>query len=127
MESYDYFEKHTGFGVLSTADTSGKVNAAVYARPHVFEDGTLGFLTGDRLTRLNLQSNGQAVYLFREEPVESQHYLGKRLYLKLLREETDAQTIDSVRRRRYGNDKDGQYLLVFEVVQELPLIGPGSE
>ena len=37
MDLMRCFEEHTGFGVLSTADKDGRVNAAVYARPHCFE------------------------------------------------------------------------------------------
>ena len=41
MELRDYFENKNGLGVLATADVEGKVNTAVYARPHIMEDGTL--------------------------------------------------------------------------------------
>ena len=50
MDMRKYFEGHHGFGVLCTADSEGRVNAAVYARPHCFEDGTVGFVMPDRLT-----------------------------------------------------------------------------
>ena len=43
MEMKDYFENTAGTGVLSTADGSGKVDAAVYSRPHVLEDGCVAF------------------------------------------------------------------------------------
>ena len=56
-----YFEEHKGFGVLSTADGEGRVNAAVYSRPHVMGDGTVAFIMWDRLTHANLQSNPHAV------------------------------------------------------------------
>ena len=38
MNLHDYFENTTGTGVLATADSSGNVNAAIYARPHVMDD-----------------------------------------------------------------------------------------
>jgi hypothetical protein len=41
MELKDYFENTKGLGVLSTADNHGKVNSAIYSRPHVMEDGSL--------------------------------------------------------------------------------------
>ena len=40
----NYFESTKGFGVLATADSSGKVDAAVYSRPHFLEDGVLAFI-----------------------------------------------------------------------------------
>ncbi len=36
MNLSDYFDNTKGYGVLATADSSGKVDAAVYARPHFF-------------------------------------------------------------------------------------------
>ena len=62
-----YFKEQTGTGVLSTADQEGHVNAAVYARPHCFDDGTVGFIMPDRLTHQNLTTNGHAVYLFHQD------------------------------------------------------------
>ncbi|MBW2559855.1 MAG: pyridoxamine 5'-phosphate oxidase family protein, partial [Deltaproteobacteria bacterium] len=58
----DYFEKTTGTGVLATADSSGKVNAAIYGRPHFINDQTIAFIMADRLTHANIQTNDSAVY-----------------------------------------------------------------
>ena len=44
MNLRTYFEDTKGLGVLSTADGEGRVNAAVYARPHVMDDGSLAFI-----------------------------------------------------------------------------------
>ena len=63
----DYFEKAKGLGVLATADHKGKVGIAIYARPHVLEDGSLAFIMADHLTHLNLQYNPQAAYLIKED------------------------------------------------------------
>jgi hypothetical protein len=57
MDLKEYFENTKGVGVLATADGDGKVDAAVYARPHFTEDGTLAVIMRDRLSHLNLQSN----------------------------------------------------------------------
>jgi hypothetical protein len=63
----EYFESTKGSGVLATADSSGKVDAAIYSRPHFLEEGTLAFIMRDRLTYNNLQSNPHATFLFLEE------------------------------------------------------------
>jgi hypothetical protein len=124
MDFKKYFEEHTGFGVLSTADKDGHVNAAVYARPHAFEDGTVGFIMPDRLTHSNLQSNGYATYLFRQDPEgDSGGYNGVRLYLKKVSEDDDQERIAKMRRRAYGDDRDGRHLVIFSVEKELPLVG----
>ncbi|MFZ0134242.1 MAG: pyridoxamine 5'-phosphate oxidase family protein, partial [Desulfobacterales bacterium] len=57
MTLAEYFENTEGFGVLATADSDGKVDAAVYARPHFLEDGTIAMIMRERLTHHNLQSN----------------------------------------------------------------------
>ena len=67
MDLVEYFGKKKGFGILATADGDGKVDAAVYARPHVMEDGTIAMIMRDRLTHHNLQTNSHAAYLFHED------------------------------------------------------------
>ena len=72
MNLKGYFENTKGGGVLATADSDGKVDAAVYARPHFMEDGTIAMIMRDRLTHHNLQSNSHAAYLFHEKAVTDQ-------------------------------------------------------
>ena len=43
MDLKEYFENTKGIGVIATADTDGWVDAAIYARPHIMEDGLLAF------------------------------------------------------------------------------------
>ena len=127
MTLNEYFEKADGFGVLSTADQNGRVNSAIYGRPHFMDDQTLAFIANDRLTHANLQTNTSAVYLFKE----SGSYQGKRLYLTKIREEKDSPLIDEIRRRK-GKKTDGKqeagskFLVYFKVDQVLPLIGSGA-
>jgi len=124
MNLNEYFENTKGVGVLSTADSSGKVNAAIYGRPHFMDDATVAFIAADRLTHANLQSNPSAVYLFKEEGT----YEGKRLYLTIVREEQDSPLIDEIRRKKYkevqGKYKtESKFLLYFRLDKVLPLIG----
>jgi hypothetical protein len=44
MNLKQYFDENFGTGVMATADKDGTVDAAIYSRPHVFEDGTVAFL-----------------------------------------------------------------------------------
>jgi hypothetical protein len=124
MELKDYFESTKGIGVMATADADGKVDAAIYARPHFMEDGSLAFIMRDRLTHHNLQSNPHATYLFIED---GPGYKGKRLFLKKLREEQDSELLYSLRRRQYPNDKaEAKFLVFFKLGKELPLVGDGN-
>jgi hypothetical protein len=124
MNLKDYFENTKGVGVLATADGNGKVDAAVYARPHVMEDDTLAIIMRDRLTHHNLQSNPQATYLFMEE---GPGYKGKRLFITKVREEQNTELLNSLRRRQYLDEKDeAKFLVFFKLDKELPLIGAGK-
>ncbi|NQT69620.1 MAG: pyridoxamine 5'-phosphate oxidase family protein [Desulfobacteraceae bacterium] len=123
MELKDYFENNKGFGVLSTSDGKGNVNAAVYARPHVMEDGLLAFVMRDRQSYQNIQSNPHATYLFRED---GPGYKGVRLYLTKTREENDPDLISALSRRKYPPDQDASassFLVYFKLEKTRPLIG----
>jgi hypothetical protein len=124
MDLRKYFDVNKGAGILATADGNGKVDAAVYARPHVMDDGTIAMIMRDRLSHHNLQSNPHAAYLFHED---GPGYKGKRLFLTKVREEGDSKLLDSLRRRQYPDNKDeAKFLVFFKVNQELPLIGSGA-
>ena len=127
MDLKSYFENTKGIGVLSTADSEGNVDSALYARPHIMEDGSLALIMRDRLSRVNLQSNPKAAYLFLEE---GSGYKGKRFFLTKIREEQDAEKIESLRRRSYTPDdrmhQEDVFLVYFQIDRELPLIGSGN-
>jgi hypothetical protein len=127
MTLKQYFEDKRGFGVLSTSDSEGNVDSAVYSRPHLMEDGTIAFIMNDRLSHHNLQSNPKAAYLFREE---GQGYQGKRFFLTKVKEEQDTELLATLKRRVYTSDKQfsgPKFLVFFKIEKELPLIGPGEE
>jgi len=127
MKLSDYFEKTEGVGILATADADGHVDAAIFGRPHFFDEETIAFISAEKLTHENLQSNPHAVYLFKE----MDHYEGRRLYLTKTREEKDSPLIEQIRRKKYpeveGKYKTGpKYLIYFHLDQVLPLIGEGK-
>lgn len=122
MKLSEYFENEKGLGVIATADSDGRVDAAVYARPHFIDEETIAFIMLERLTHKNLQSNPHAAYLFMEE---GDKYIGKRLYLTKIREEKNSEFIDTLRRRKdYKEYKDTtRYLVYFRIDKVLPLVG----
>jgi hypothetical protein len=122
MKLSEYFENKKGLGVIATADSDGRVDAAVYARPHFIDEETIAFIMLERLTHKNLQSNPHAAYLFMEE---GDKYIGKRLYLTKIREEKNSEFIDTLRRRKdYKEYKDTtRYLVYFRIDKVLPLVG----
>ncbi len=124
MDLKEYFEDTQGSGILATADGDGKVDAAIYARPHFMDDGTVALIMRDRLSHHNLQSNSHACYMFIEK---GPGYKGKRLFLSKVREEQDSELLQSLRRRQYIVEKDeSKFLVFFKIDKELPLVGAGD-
>ena len=127
MHMQEYFENRQGVGVLSTADNDGKVDAAIYAKPHVMADGTIAFIMRDRLTHKNITANPHAVYLFIEN---AGGYKGVRLFLKKVREDDDAELIKQMTRRCLTAEEDAakgpKFLVYFAVEKILNLIGGDS-
>jgi len=128
MNLREYFENHSGIGVLSTADDKGNVDSAVYARPHIMEDGSMALIMRDRLSHHNLQSNPRAAYLFIQN---GEGYKGRRFFLSKIREEQDQEKIQAMRRRSRKNEHElylePRFLVYFQIEKELPLIGPGKK
>ena len=130
MSLREYFQSAKGIGVLATADVSGRVNAALYAQPHFLDpndDGTVAFIMSDRASHDNIRVNPSAAYLFIEE---AEGYVGKRLSLTRIKEETDAEKIRSVRRRSLPaecEDQTTKFLVYFRVDGIRPLVGVASE
>ena len=125
MNLGEYFNQIKGRGVLATADAEGKVNAALYARPHFMDDDTVVFIMAERLTHENLQSNPWATYIFIQE---GEGYKGKRLYLKKVKEEQNDQLISEICRKcDYSHyDLHTRYVVSFNLEKVLPLIGDGT-
>ena len=123
----EYFQDTKGIGVLATADADGKVNVAIYSRPHFLgdDDGEVAFIMNDQLSHDNVDSNPHAAYLFIEE---TGGYVGKRLSLTKIREETDQAKIQSIRRRNLPHecdqgDEKNRFLVHFCIDGIRPLIG----
>ncbi|MDA8134181.1 MAG: pyridoxamine 5'-phosphate oxidase family protein [Desulfobacteraceae bacterium] len=120
MELKNYFETTSGTGILSTSDSNGSVNAAIYSRPHFLED-KIAFIMLDRLSHKNLESNPHAVYLFIEDGAGVK---GKRIYLTKVEEEKNSERINSLKRRKSdSNSGEDRFLVFFELNHERPLVG----
>ena len=122
----DYFENTKGVGVLATADADGKVNVAIYARPHFLhanDTNTASFIMNERLSYDNILANPHAAYLFMEEGEE---YVGKRLSLTKIGQDDDQEKIKPLRRRNLPDEcYEGktQHLVHFRIDGVRPLIG----
>ena len=125
-EMNDYFENAKGVGVLATADADGKVNVAIYARPHFLDDNDTNlasFIMNERLSYTNIVANPHAAYLFIEEGDE---YVGRRLSLTKIGQDDDPEKIKPLRRRNLPDEcYEGktQHLVHFRIEGVRPLIG----
>ena len=124
MDLSQYFSENRGVGVLSTADAEGRVDAAIYARPYVMEDGTLAMIMRDRLSHKNLQENPYAVFLF----IEAQEgYQGVRVFLKKVREDQNQELLERLTRRSLSREEDEskgpKFMVYFAVEKILQLVG----
>ena len=122
MDLKRYFHDHDGLGFLSTANTTGEIDIAVYARPRVLEDGTVVFGMSDRLMHANLTDNPHATYAFHEGG-----YDGVRLFLDKVKEENEGAMLDSIRttvheESDWGMEEEIRYAVYFRVNRELPLV-----
>jgi hypothetical protein len=127
MTLKEYLNNVSGKGILATADSEGRVDAAIYSKPHILEDGTLAFIMRDHLTHHNVGSNPYATYLFIEE---GHHYKGIRLFIKKVREDTDPGLIAKMTRRHLTPEQDKakgpKFLVYFTLEKTLPLLGSGE-
>ncbi len=124
MDLKKYFTDTDGFGVLSTADTAGRVNSAIYSKPHFLDDGLISFIMLNKLTRKNLQENPYAHYLFIEK---GGGYSGMRISLEKVKEVEDEELIARLSRRTGKSEneqKDSSRVLVsFKITRILELFG----
>ena len=126
MDLKAYFDRTEGMGVLSTADAEGNVDAALYASPHVYADGTIALIMQPRRSYTNLQTNPKAVYLFLEK---GPGYGGRRLYLEKVREEADPEKVQSARRSNHAPAETAERakLVFFRITRIRPLVGDAEQ
>lgn len=121
MDLAAYFDSTDGTGIISTADSSGRTNGAVYAKPHVLENGHIAFIMRDRLSHHNLMSNPRAHYLFVENNGKSH---GIRLHLQMVEETDDAAVVERYSRRSVSpGDGERRFFVTFAIVKALQLLG----
>ena len=121
MNLHDYFKDKSGYGVISTSNSKGEVNSAVYAKPHIIDSTTIAFIMRDRLTHKNVTENPQAHYMFIEH---NQGFNGVRLSLTMLEESQDQDRIKTLSRRPTSDDDEAErFLVTFTVNRALMLLG----
>lgn len=120
IELKKYFESASGFAVLSTCDSAGNVNAAVYGKPHFTGGDVFALIMNDRVSHANLLENPRAAYLFVEDGSKSK---GIRIYLEKTGEIDDPVEIEKYRRHHGSDNADKKLFLVkFNVVRTREIV-----
>jgi len=127
MTLKEYFKNTRGRGILATADSDGRVDAAIYSRPHITADGFLAFIMREHLTLANLQTNPYATYLFMEQ---GSHLKGMRLFIKKIGQDQDKELINLMTRRSLTPEEDKaagpKHIVYFSLEKILTLVGPNE-
>ena len=123
MKLADLFQQQ-GLGVMATAAGDGRVNTAVYARPHVIDETTLVWGMTDGRTYRNLVENHRAAFLFK---TAGPGFSGVRLELELLRTEESGDMLAQIKQNTAAVVGAGAGLAVthaawFKVVETRALI-----
>jgi hypothetical protein len=84
-----------GLGVMSTSSSEGKVNNAVYARPHIINATTLVWGMTDKRTYQNLTRNRHAAFLFK---TNGPGFNGVRLALELIKTEEAGELLETIKK-----------------------------
>jgi hypothetical protein len=85
---------NSGLGVMSTSTSDGKVNSAVYSRPHVIDESTLVWGMTDKRTYQNLTGNRHAAYLFK---ASGPGFSGVRLTLEMIKTEEEGDLLATIK------------------------------
>lgn len=115
---------HSGLGVMSTSSPDGKVNSAVYARPHVIDETTLVWGMTDKRTWQNLSRNRHAAFLFK---TSGPGFSGVRLDLEMMRTEEEGDLLATIKANTDeivgpGAGASVTHAAWFKVVEVRPLI-----
>lgn len=128
-EVMEFFNKRPRNCLISTANSKGEVNVAVYGSPRMVDENTVVLGTGDKRTYHYLKENPKAA-IFVAEPGEIKHdSTGLRVYLEVTSIETQCAVFNEVKEavasRAGKKAADGlQAAIVLKITDVRPLIDP---
>jgi flavin-binding protein dodecin len=127
----EYFNNPGRIGSLSTADKSGKVDAAVFGSPRMTDEKTVVMGLGLNRTLANLKENPNAVFLIVTPGESFMDWKGIRVYLKVKMLETSGEPLESYKRQMAvvaGKEAADMVhaVVTFEVTDIRPLIDIGQ-
>jgi hypothetical protein len=130
----EYFNKSPRIGSLSTADASGKVDAAIFGSPRMIDDHIVVMGLGNNRTFANLQKNPHAVFMIAEPGATPMDWKGVRVYLKVKSSASSGPQLEGYKKQiAQAIGKEAAEMIyatvTFEVTEVRPLmdIGQGWE
>jgi len=91
------FNKRPRIGTLSTADTQGAVNVAVFGSPQMIDENTVVMGIGRNRSFKNLQENPKAAFIVMEPGKTVMDWKGARVYLEAVDIETGGGFYDQIK------------------------------
>jgi hypothetical protein len=96
QELMSIFNKRPRIGTLSTANTRGEVNVAVFGSPQMIDENTVVMGIGENRSFSNLRENPRAVFMVVEPGGTIMDWKGARVYLEALDIETGGGFYDQI-------------------------------
>ena len=91
------FNKYPRIGTLSTANTEGEVNVAVFGSPRMIDENTIVMGIGQNRSFRNLERNPKAVFIVMEPGETVMDWKGARVYLEATDMETEGDFCDEIK------------------------------
>ncbi len=91
------FNKRPRIGTLSTANTKGEVNVAVFGSPQMIDENTVVMGIGKNRSFANLKENPKAVFMVVEPGETIMDWKGARVYLEAMAIETGGGFYDQIK------------------------------
>ena len=97
QELMTLFNKYPRIGTLSTANTEGEVNVAVFGSPRMIDENTVVMGIGQNRSLRNLQRNPKAAFIVMEPGETVMDWKGARVYLEATDMETEGDFYDEIK------------------------------
>jgi hypothetical protein len=127
----DYFNRSPRIGTLSTADSAGIINSAVFGSPRMTDEKTVVMGLGQNRTLANLQQNPHAVFLIVEPGSTFLEWKGIRVYLRAKTIATSGSLLDNFKAEmaKVAGKEAAEMvhaMVIFEITGIRPLIDMGQ-
>lgn len=96
IELMEMFNKQPRIGVLSTSDSKGNVNVAVFGSPQMIDENTVVMGIGNNRSLKYLRENPEAAFIVMEPGATLADWKGVRVYLEVYALEEKGDFFDTI-------------------------------